>query len=146
MSRETFEDWIFKSMGGLAIFVCAISTFPQVYKMFKTKKTNDVSKWSLLSLFTGTLLFSIYAFYFGLWEIFIPNFVTLLMIFLQILLKWCYDNNKFDTLDEHILNQVKVESPSLTDILDNPDEIYHNSKSNLSYNYQRNPNEDFKAY
>lgn len=148
MTRETFEDWIFKCMGGIAILICCFSTFPQVYKMYKTKKTNDVAILSLISLFTGTLMFSIYAYYFGLWEVFIPNCVTLLMVTIQLILKKCFDKNKLtqERLMEHE-NHVQVLSPSVSNILDNPDELYYgDSKNDLENGYKRSINEDFKAY
>lgn len=90
---QSLEDWIFKCIGGLSVLVCISSMIPQIHKMCKTKKTNDLSITGYYINFCGITLIEIYAFYFNLWEIFIPNVLSWLLILLQILLKKCYDSN-----------------------------------------------------
>lgn len=106
---QSLEDWIFKSMGGLAIFICMLSSIPQVFKMIKTKQTNDLSLTSILLLFTGTAMLEVYAFYFNLWEMFFPNIFTILSILIQIILKKCYDKQEDvpGLLDKFIDNDIE---------------------------------------
>ena len=103
--RQSLEDWIFKCVGGLSVLVCISSMIPQIYKMYKTKRTNDLSITSYYINFCGVTLIEIYAFYFNLWEIFIPNVLSWLLIVLQILLKKCYDV-KYGILDEQLAKNI----------------------------------------
>lgn len=112
MSREKgLEDFIFKCVGGLSVMICISSMIPQLYKMYKTKRTDDLSMKSYYINLCGITLIEIYTFYFNLWELFIPNILSFILILLQILMKKCYDNNNYGILDKQFLdnNDIKEE-------------------------------------
>ena len=91
MTSENFNIWFFKSFGALGVFLVTLGNVPQIRKMIKTKRTDDISKSCLLLLLIGTILLQIYAGHFRLWEVFIPNNITLLSLLVQLLLKRRYD-------------------------------------------------------
>lgn len=88
MSVETI---LFKLVGTLSIFICTSSRFPQIFKMVKTKKTNDISMKALIIILIGNILLQIYAIHFSLFEMVIPNILTMCLIIIQICLKCLYD-------------------------------------------------------
>jgi len=47
-------------IGFLAAFICAISMTPQVVKIYRTKKTFDLSLWAFGTLASGLFLWLIY--------------------------------------------------------------------------------------
>lgn len=115
MSEVSLKNYIFKCVGGLAVVVCIASMVPQILKIRRTKKTDDLSKTGYYINLTGVLLIEIYSFYFNLWELFIPNLVSILLILLQILMKKCYDNNDDGVLDndyQSFDHNIEVESAS----------------------------------
>lgn len=94
MSHEkSLEDFIIRCVGGLSVILCIASMIPQIYKMYKTKRTNDLSMKSYFINLLGITLIQIYAGYFNLWELFIPNLLSFILILLQMLMKKCYDTN-----------------------------------------------------
>ena len=90
-------DLFFKLLGGFGIFIITMNSVPQIYKMIKTKRTDDVSGKSLMLLLLGILMAQVYSSYFQLWEMFIPNNVTIITCILQLILKKCYDT-KIETV------------------------------------------------
>jgi len=111
--ENSLEDFIFRCVGGLSVAVCISSMGPQIHKMWKTKRTNDLSMMSYYINFVGVTLIEVYAFYFNLWEIFIPNVLSWILIVLQITMKKCYDTKygvldvKFD-VDEPFVKEVET--------------------------------------
>lgn len=97
-------DIFIKSLGTVAMIISLSSNIPQVYKMYKTKKTNDVSNRSLYLSLTGLSLMEVYSSYLGLWEIFGPNVLAITLISAQVILKRLYDNNDIRLLEEDIEN------------------------------------------
>lgn len=47
-------------IGGFATFFTLWSTVPQIRKSLRTKKTDDVSKWLIISLISGLSLWVVY--------------------------------------------------------------------------------------
>ena len=68
------------------------STVPQIRKSLRTRKTDDVSKWLIISLITGLSLWVIYGILKGDIIITIANSigVTLNLILLALKLKYCH--------------------------------------------------------
>ena len=68
------------------------STVPQIRKSLRTRKTDDVSKWLIISLITGLSLWVIYGILKGDIIITIANSigVTLNIILLALKLKYCH--------------------------------------------------------
>lgn len=91
--EQSLIDWIFKSIASLSIVVCISSQIPQILKIYKTKSSTDISRTSLIINLSGIVLMQTYAFYFNLWEIFIPNVVSCMFVVVIIIMKSCYDNN-----------------------------------------------------
>ena len=64
-------------------FIAAIGTtgafIPQVYKVYKTKKTQDLSLGTFILFSCGVLLWSIYGLIVGSLSIFLANSLTFLM-------------------------------------------------------------------
>ena len=89
-----------KSLGTIAMIISLSSNIPQVYKMYKTKKTDDVSNRSLYLSLTGLSLMEVYSGYLVLWEIFGPNILAISLISAQVIFKRMYDNNDVQLLNE----------------------------------------------
>ena len=54
------NDYLIFVIGILATFFTLWSTVPQIRKSLRTKKTDDVSKWLIISLITGLSLWVLY--------------------------------------------------------------------------------------
>jgi len=81
---------IFKFLGGFAIMIMVISDLPQIIHIFITKRSNDVSFYTLLMKFIAIIMVLIYAFYFNLWEIFIPNVISFILTNILLIMKYYY--------------------------------------------------------
>jgi MtN3 and saliva related transmembrane protein len=53
-------DFLIIVIGLFATFFTMWSTVPQIRKSLRTRKTNDVSKWLIISLITGLSLWVLY--------------------------------------------------------------------------------------
>lgn len=53
-------DYLSFAIGISATFFTLWSTVPQIRKALKTRKTDDVSKWLIISLIAGLLLWIVY--------------------------------------------------------------------------------------
>ena len=54
------DDFLIFVIGIFATFFTLWSTVPQIRKSLRTKKTDDVSKWLIISLITGLSLWVLY--------------------------------------------------------------------------------------
>lgn len=54
------SDYLIFVIGIFATFLTVWSTVPQIRKSLRTKKTDDVSKWLIISLITGLSLWVLY--------------------------------------------------------------------------------------
>lgn len=83
------ESTIF-AIGIFATFFSLWSTVPQIKKSLKTKKTDDVSKWLMISLIVGLSLWVLYGIVKGDIVIAVANAigVTLNLILLSLKLKY----------------------------------------------------------
>ena len=54
------SEYLIFIIGILATFFTLWSTVPQIRKSLRTKKTDDVSKWLIISLITGLSLWVLY--------------------------------------------------------------------------------------
>ena len=54
------NDYLIFVIGMFATFFTLWSTVPQIRKSLRTKKTDDVSKWLIVSLITGLSLWVLY--------------------------------------------------------------------------------------
>jgi MtN3 and saliva related transmembrane protein len=83
------ESTIF-AIGIFATFFSLWSTVPQVKKSLRTKKTDDVSKWLIISLIVGLSLWVVYGIVKGDIVIAVANAigVTLNLILLSLKLKY----------------------------------------------------------
>lgn len=54
------SEYLIFVIGILATFFTLWSTVPQIRKSLRTKKTDDVSKWLIISLITGLSLWVLY--------------------------------------------------------------------------------------
>ena len=78
-------------IGLLAGVLCTISFFPQVVKIFKTKRTQDLSLLTFFIFSLGVFLWLIYGFLRQEIPIILTNAVIFLLALLIILMKVKYD-------------------------------------------------------
>ena len=89
----------------LSIFFGISGGFFQLWKMIYTKKTDHVSMMAIITLTIGISIQQIYAVYFGLWEMLIPNIIALCIFFGQIFFKCKYDTQEQQfKLDENLID------------------------------------------
>jgi len=80
------NDYLIFVIGILATLLTLWSTVPQIRKSLRTKKTDDVSKWLIISLITGLSLWVLYGVLKGDVIIIVANSIGVsLNIFLLIL-------------------------------------------------------------
>ena len=83
---------IYDIIGYIATFLTVITGIPQLFKIIKTKKSNDISLHTFIILFIAQMLWIIYGFYKIDVQIIITNvlsgFITLYIIYIS-----CYYNN-----------------------------------------------------
>ena len=86
----TMYEYIIFVIGISATFFSLWSTVPQIKKSLKTKKTDDVSKWLIISLIVGLSLWVLYGIVKGDIVIAVANAigVTLNLILLFLKLKY----------------------------------------------------------
>ena len=84
------NEYVVSLIGMSATLFTLWSTVPQIRKSLRTKKTDDVSKWLIISLITGLSLWVLYGTLKGDIIIMIANFigVTLNVILLVLKLKY----------------------------------------------------------
>jgi MtN3 and saliva related transmembrane protein len=86
------SDYLVFLIGISATMFSIWSTVPQIRKSLRTRKTDDVSKWLIISLITGLSLWVLYGILKGDIIIAIANAigVTLNVILLALKLKYCH--------------------------------------------------------
>ena len=63
-------------LGYIAGFLTTIAFLPQVFKVWTTKSTKDISIWMFLAFTTGVFLWMIYGFFINDTSIIITNILT----------------------------------------------------------------------
>lgn len=93
----TMYEYIIFVIGISATFFSLWSTVPQIKKSLKTKKTDDVSKWLIISLIVGLSLWVLYGIVKGDIVIAVANAigVTLNVILLFLKLKYSSQLTRF---------------------------------------------------
>ena len=93
----TMHEYIIFVIGISATFFSLWSTVPQIKKSLKTKKTDDVSKWLIISLIVGLSLWVLYGIVKGDIVIAVANAigVTLNLILLFLKLKYSSQLTRF---------------------------------------------------
>ena len=93
----TMYEYIIFVIGISATFFSLWSTVPQIKKSLKTKKTDDVSKWLIISLIVGLSLWVLYGIVKGDIVIAVANAigVTLNVILLFLKLKYSSKLTRF---------------------------------------------------
>jgi MtN3 and saliva related transmembrane protein len=86
------NEYIIFLIGILATFFSLWSTVPQIRKSLKTKKTDDVSKWLIISLTFGLSLWMLYGVLKGDMIIAIANAIGVSLNLYLLFLKWKYSN------------------------------------------------------
>ncbi len=86
-------DWI-QITGYTAGALTTIAYIPQVYKVWKTKKADDVSFWMYLVMFQGVLMWLIYGFFISSMPIIVANSVTILLVSSVLVFKILKKGNK----------------------------------------------------
>ena len=86
------ESTIF-AIGIFATFFSLWSTVPQIKKSLKTKKTDDVSKWLIISLIVGLSLWVLYGIVKGDIVIAVANAIGVTLNLILLFLKLKYSSN-----------------------------------------------------
>ena len=105
---------IFRSLGTIAVITTISGNIPQIIKIHKTKKAKDISISGLNLKILGKILILIYSFLFGLWEIFAPNIISILLTIILLGQKIYYDRrvNNFQIIEEILEDQSDPNPPS----------------------------------
>jgi|TARA_B110000914_G_C15408382_1_gene420581 uncharacterized protein with PQ loop repeat len=95
------KDWLLRCLGTLAVIVTISGNIPQIIKIYKTKKTEDISTSGLVLKMIGKIMMLIYACYFHLWELFAPHIISFLLTTIILVQKFYYKEtqNNFIPLD-----------------------------------------------
>ena len=84
------NEYIIFFVGILAMFFSLWSTVPQIRKSLKSKKTDDVSKWLIISLIGGLSLWVFYGILKGDIIIVVANAIGVSLNLFLLFLKWRY--------------------------------------------------------
>ncbi len=76
-------EWI----GSIAGVLTTVSFLPQVYQAWKTKSTETISMPMLIMMTSGVFLWLVYGILINQMPVIIPNFFTLLSVFVLLRLK-----------------------------------------------------------
>ncbi|HEX5920571.1 MAG TPA: SemiSWEET family transporter [Nitrososphaeraceae archaeon] len=85
-------EYIIFVIGISATFFSLWSTVPQIKKSLKTKKTDDVSKWLIISLIVGLSLWVLYGIVKGDMVIAVANAIGVTLNVILLLLKLKYSS------------------------------------------------------
>ena len=88
----TMYEYIIFVIGISATFFSLWSTVPQIKKSLKTKKTDDVSKWLIISLIVGLSLWVLYGIVKGDMVIAVANAIGVTLNVILLLLKLKYSS------------------------------------------------------
>ena len=88
----TMYEYIIFVIGISATFFSLWSTVPQIKKSLKTKKTDDVSKWLIMSLIVGLSLWVLYGIVKGDMVIAVANAIGVTLNVILLLLKLKYSS------------------------------------------------------
>ena len=77
-------------LGLLAATITTMAFFPQILKIWKTKKTEDISFFMYVILATGISLWLIYGFLINDLPLILANLVTIVLVFSVLFLKMKY--------------------------------------------------------
>jgi len=83
-------ELIFRFFGTLAVIVTISGNIPQIIKTYKTKRSRDISTSGLILKMVGKIMMLTYAFYFHLWELFLPNIISFLLTTIILVQKYYY--------------------------------------------------------
>jgi len=101
--------------------IMVMSNLPQIIHIFKIKRSNGVSSYGLIMRFVASIMVLIYAYYFNLWEIFIPNVINLIFTSILLIMKKCY-NQDIEILERdysrRFIDSVSISSRSDSNYLD----------------------------
>ena len=86
------QDSIFKGFALIGSIILIICVFPQLIKTFKTKTAKDISTRYLILTIIGLTFLAIYATYFKLTELYIPNYIQIFLFSLILFMKKYYGN------------------------------------------------------
>ena len=73
------QEFLVKNLGFLAGFLTTIAFLPQVFRVWSTKSTKDISIWMFLIFTTGVLLWLIYGLIIINYSLIIANTITLIL-------------------------------------------------------------------
>ena len=86
------QEFLVKNLGFLAGFLTTIAFLPQVFRVWSTKSTKDISIWMFLIFTTGVFLWLIYGLIIMNNSLIVANTITLILslsiLIAKILFKW----------------------------------------------------------
>ena len=99
-------DLIFRFFGTLAVIVTISGNIPQIIQTYKTKRARDISTSGLILKMVGKIMMLTYAFYFHLWELFLPNIISFLLTTIILVQKYYYNEEIIEDLE---MNRLIIE-------------------------------------
>lgn len=83
-------------IGHLGSLLSSITFLPQVYRVYRTKKADDLSMNMLLIIFVSTVVWMVYGTGKGLWPVILCNAVICFLSLLLIYFKVSYSSRKVE--------------------------------------------------
>lgn len=92
-------------IGFLAAIIGTLLMLPQLIKMIKTKKVDDISLAMLFLYSLNCILWLIYGLLILAWPVIICNFIALIISIIQLILKFKYDKSTQTNTKDLIITQ-----------------------------------------
>lgn len=100
----------FEIMGAVGSFIMSFSLFTQLWKVFRTKRADDISLTFQVLYVMGVALILVYGVGENLWPIYIPTSAELLAAILLLAMKLYYDDRNDQRIVEHITSTLEDDS------------------------------------
>mmetsp|Transcript_7695 Transcript_7695/g.13231 ORF Transcript_7695/g.13231 Transcript_7695/m.13231 type:complete len:170 (+) Transcript_7695:339-848(+) len=88
----------------------SIMMIPQLWQVYKTKSAKDLAWGFLINYFVGISMLCSFSFGKGLWSLYIPQSLEVVMVLLQILMKLRYDRRASIGNEENALESILIDN------------------------------------
>jgi MtN3 and saliva related transmembrane protein len=88
----------------------SIMMIPQLWQVYKTKSAKDLAWGFLINYFVGISMLCSFSFGKGLWSLYIPQSLEVVMVLFQILMKLRYDRRAIIGNEENALESIVIDN------------------------------------
>ena len=88
----------------------SIMMIPQLWQVYKTKSAKDLAWGFLINYFVGISMLCSFSFGKGLWSLYIPQSLEVVMVLFQILMKLRYDRRASIGNEENALESILIDN------------------------------------